>query len=73
MRMQTRLHITGAVLVYLAAGGTAVAATADDYALEPCINGGVSASGLFNSQAAENRYYEALAEEEEKSARIASD
>jgi hypothetical protein len=28
----------------------------DSYALEPCINGGVSASGRFASQAAEDRY-----------------
>lgn len=28
----------------------------DPYALEPCINGGVSATGLFASQAEEDRY-----------------
>ena len=35
-------------------------ASHDDYALEPSINGGVSANGLFASQAEEDRYYAAL-------------
>jgi hypothetical protein len=36
---------------------------ADPYALEPSINGGVSASGLFASQAKEDAYLAALAAE----------
>ena len=42
--------ILGAVLV----AGQAIAA--DTLELEPCINGGVSASGLFVSQAQEDAY-----------------
>jgi hypothetical protein len=36
----------------------------DPYALEPSINGGVSANGLFASQAEEDAYFAELAAEE---------
>ncbi len=53
--MLTQVLLCGAVL----AGHD----QADPYALEPSINGGVSASGLFASQAEEDAYLAELAAE----------
>jgi hypothetical protein len=57
--MNTRLLQLAFAPALLLTGVTAHGASSADYALEPCINGGVSASGLFASQAEEDR---ALAE-----------
>lgn len=54
--MNKRLLHLGATQVLLLSGMLAHAAHVDEYALEPSINGGVSASGLFASQAEEDRY-----------------
>jgi hypothetical protein len=55
--MNTQLLKIGIAQALLIAGVTAQASHVDPYALEPSINGGVSASGLFASQAAEDRYH----------------
>jgi hypothetical protein len=71
--MKTHIHIVAAILAVMAVGGTAFASSTPDLSLEPCINGGVSARGLFASQAEEDRYFAARAERDEKSARVAGD
>ena len=43
----------------LIAGAATQASHVDKYALEPSINGGVSATGMFASQAEEDRYFAA--------------
>ena len=43
------------VLAGVLAGFTVSASAAEDLQLEPCINGDVSASGLYPSQSAENQ------------------
>ena len=48
----------------LCAAASAAHESIDPYALEPSINGGVSASGLFASQEEEDAYLEALAWEQ---------
>ena len=62
--MNKRLLIPGIVPALLLAGA-AQASEFGEHALEPSINGGVSATGLFASQAEEDRYFarrEALAD-----------
>jgi hypothetical protein len=57
--MNTQLIWQGFLAPTVLAVGTLAAADhfdRDPYALEPSINGGVSATGLFASQAAEDRY-----------------
>ena len=54
--MRTMKAYTGIVPALLLVSALAVAAPSDDFSLEPSINGGVSASGLFASQAEEDRY-----------------
>ncbi len=54
--MNKRLLHLGVTQALLLTGMLAHAAHVDEYALEPSINGGVSASGLFASQADEDRY-----------------
>jgi hypothetical protein len=51
--------ILGLSLAPLLLAATAVAefSVGDRFALEPCINGGVSARGLFPTQAEEDRYF----------------
>lgn len=71
--MKTHIPIAGATLAIILAGSAAFASSNFDYPLEPCINGGVSARGLFASQAEEDRYFAARAEQDEKSARVAGD
>lgn len=58
--------ISGFVLTQVLLFGAAFAAheEADPYALEPSINGGVSASGLFASQEEEDAYLSELAAQE---------
>ena len=58
--------ISGIVLTQVLLCGTAFAGheEVDPYALEPSINGGVSASGLFPSQEQEDAYLAELAAEE---------
>jgi len=58
--------ISGFVLTQVLLCGVAIAAheEVDPYALEPSINGGVSASGLFASQEEEDAYLADLAAEE---------
>jgi hypothetical protein len=53
--------MTAKSIAILTAGllATAPAWAASDHALEPCINGEVSASGLYPTQAAEDNRYEA--------------
>lgn len=53
-----KLYIAGIVLtpVLLIGAATADQRYADPYALEPSINGGVSASGLFATQAEEDAH-----------------
>ena len=57
--MNTRLLHLGIIPALLIAGVTAQASHGE-YALEPSINGGVSATGLFASQAEEDRYFTSL-------------
>lgn len=71
--MNTYIPLCGATLVVFLAGGTAVASADDEQSLEPCINGGVSASGLFASQEAEQRYLDSQARQGERSSRLAGD
>jgi hypothetical protein len=71
--MKTHTQIGGATLAMVLVGSAAFASSNVDLSLEPCINGGVSARGLFASQAEENRYFAARAEQDEKSARIAGE
>jgi len=57
--MNTQLIWQGLLAPTLLAAGTLAPADhfdRDPYALEPSINGGVSATGLFASQAAEDRH-----------------
>ena len=58
--------ISGFVLTQVLVCGAAIAGheEVDPYALEPSINGGVSASGLFASQDEEDAYLADLASEE---------
>ena len=49
----------------LYAMATNALAMGDDLSLEPCINGGVSESGLFPSQEAEDRFISARQEDSE--------
>ena len=58
--------ISGFVLAQVLVCGAAIAGheEVDPYALEPSINGGVSASGLFASQDEEDAYLADLASEE---------
>jgi hypothetical protein len=51
--MKTRLIPLGLAQALVFAGACQV--EAGEYALEPCINGGVSSTGLFASQAEEDR------------------
>jgi len=53
-----KLYITGLALTQVLLFSAAMAGHqyADPYALEPSINGGVSATGLFPSQAEEDAY-----------------
>jgi hypothetical protein len=63
--MNKRLLILGSIPALLLAGVVAQASEFGEHALEPSINGGVSATGLFASQAEEDRYFarrEALAD-----------
>jgi hypothetical protein len=57
-------HIALPLGLLLSGAVASVSADDGDYSLEPCINGGVSASGLYASQADEDRA--------ERAARIAS-
>jgi hypothetical protein len=54
--MNKQLLRLGITQVLLLTGVLAYASHVDEYALEPSINGGVSTSGLFASQAEEDRY-----------------
>jgi hypothetical protein len=58
--------ISGIVLTQTLLCGAAFAGheVVDPYALEPCINGGVSTNGLFVSQEKEDAYLAELAAEE---------
>ena len=71
--MNTRLQLSGATLAIMLVASAAFASSNLDLSLEPCINGGVSARGLFASQAEEDRHFGALAAREEKSVRLAGD
>lgn len=71
--MKTRTQLGGATLAIMLVGGAAFASSGVDLSLEPCINGGVSARGLFATQAQEDRYFANLAAREEKSSRLAGD
>ena len=54
-----KLYTAGLLLAQVLLGGGAIAdhVHVDPYALEPSINGGVSASGLFATQAEEDAYH----------------
>jgi hypothetical protein len=54
-----KFYTAGMLLAQVLIGGGAVAdhVHVDPYALEPSINGGVSASGLFATQAEEEAYH----------------
>jgi hypothetical protein len=54
-----KLYTAGILLAQVLLGGGAIAGHVhvDPYALEPSINGGVSASGLFATQAGEDAYH----------------
>jgi len=56
--MKTQSSITQAILLSLTLSAAAHSAYADDPErdLEPCMNGGVSASGLYNSQERESGF-----------------
>ena len=72
--MKTRLNIIAATTLSIAVfGGTPFASGKPDLSLEPCINGGVSARGLFASQAEEDRYFDALAQRNPRSVQLAGD
>ncbi|MDZ7750642.1 MAG: hypothetical protein U5S82_03015 [Gammaproteobacteria bacterium] len=55
--MKTRWIRLATIQALMLTGVLANASEVDEFALEPCINGGVSASGLFASQAEEDRYH----------------
>lgn len=59
--MSKRLLALGIVPALLITGVAAHAYHVDEYRLEPCINGGVSASGGFASQTAEGLFAGRLA------------
>ncbi len=71
--MKTNIQIGGATLAIILAGSTAFASSNFDPSLEPCINGGVSARGLFASQAEENRHFAAEDLPDPRSERLAGD
>lgn len=50
----------GKMVFFIAALSAAALARADDIALEPCTNGGVSSNGRFPSELMEQRYYTRL-------------
>lgn len=52
----------GLAQALLSSSVVASPASVDEYALEPSINGGVSATGMFPSQAEEDRYLADLRE-----------
>jgi hypothetical protein len=60
--MNTRQITLGLALALLTTGALADSTTIDEYALEPSINGGVSATGMFPSQEEEDRYLANLRE-----------
>ena len=68
--MNMRTPIYAATLAIIVGGGQAFATGNPDQALEPCINGAVSASGLFASQTEEDRYF---ATRDDKASRLAGD
>jgi hypothetical protein len=53
--------VTSTMLVLMVAATSAVASPFNDIDLEPALNGGVSASGLFPTQDLEDRYGSAIA------------
>lgn len=53
--------VTSTILVLMVAATSAVASPFNDIDLEPALNGGVSASGLFPTQELEDRYGPAIA------------
>lgn len=50
----------GKMVIFVAALSAATLAGANDIALEPCANGGVSSSGRFPSELMEQRFYTRL-------------
>ncbi|MGB5275776.1 MAG: hypothetical protein WBO73_06390 [Gammaproteobacteria bacterium] len=61
----TRKNIPGSIALFAAFVLTQGAQAATELDLEPCINGGVSATGLYVSQRAENEMMEHLVDAEE--------
>ena len=59
--MNRRPFLSTALATALLAGSAAALADTTDHALEPCLNGEVSATGLFPSQAAEDAHHRASA------------